>query len=172
MRSNFELNEASPLNRITSQQSAITNAECVTEAGRLLWLHDPINSTDLTFDSNLVELDFTSVEIQRKARLFENRIDQASDSSASYRVGRKPKYPVPKRPRLVEAPETRDAYHPAEWLSAKAAARYLSTTVGAIRNRVHRGQLTCYHLGRSLRFKKSELDRLLEASRKGGFYGS
>ena len=60
-----------------------------------------------------------------------------------------------------------------QWLSTKGAARYLDASVGAIRNMVWRGQLTVYKLpnGR-LRFKKSELDRQLESSRKqGGFNG-
>lgn len=101
---------------------------------------------------------------------FENQADQASDNLEKFRVGRPRKYPVPKCARPKPAQEPEDG-HP-QWLDTKAAARYLSTTEGGIRNRVYRGQLTRYYLGRSLRFKRSELDRLLETSIKGGFDGS
>jgi hypothetical protein len=60
-----------------------------------------------------------------------------------------------------------------QWFSSRSAARYLDTSTGAIRNMVWRGHLTVFKLpnGR-LRFKKSELDRQLESSRKqGGFNG-
>ena len=51
------------------------------------------------------------------------------------------------------------------WLSTEEAAEYLSTTPKAILNQVHRGQIPTYKFGRLNRYKREDLDRLLE----GGF---
>ena len=56
------------------------------------------------------------------------------------------------------------------WLTSDEAAEYLRLpSVGALRALVCRRKVPFHKLGRSLRFKKNELDRLLECSRKGGF---
>lgn len=57
------------------------------------------------------------------------------------------------------------------YATTREAAEYLRTTVGAINNKVYRGQLRRYKLGRKNLFKRSELDRLIEASSYGGSYG-
>lgn len=55
------------------------------------------------------------------------------------------------------------------WLNSNEAAVYLRLpSVGALRVLVCQRRIPFYKLGRSLRFKKSELDRLLDASRNGG----
>jgi excisionase family DNA binding protein len=49
-----------------------------------------------------------------------------------------------------------------EWLSAAEAAAYLRLrSVRALYQRVARGQLKVYRLGRSLRFRRRELDTLM-----------
>jgi excisionase family DNA binding protein len=55
------------------------------------------------------------------------------------------------------------------WLTANEAAEYLRLpSVGAIRVLVCKRKIPFHKLGRNLRFKRVELDRLLEASRNGG----
>ena len=55
------------------------------------------------------------------------------------------------------------------WLTSSEAAEYLRLpSVGALRVLVFKRQVPFHKLGRNLRFKKCELDRLLEASRTGG----
>jgi len=52
-----------------------------------------------------------------------------------------------------------------KWLTAKEAAEYLRlSSVECLRNLVYKGKIPKYHLGRHLRFKVSDLDRVLEAS--------
>jgi len=50
------------------------------------------------------------------------------------------------------------------WLTTRAAADYLGTSLGGLRNRVYRGQLKPYkpfgYLGRSY-FKRTDLDRIM-----------
>ena len=54
------------------------------------------------------------------------------------------------------------------WLTTAEAAVYLGTSGGSIRNQVHRGQLIAKkRLGR-LYFRRTDLDRLIEISKKGG----
>jgi excisionase family DNA binding protein len=56
------------------------------------------------------------------------------------------------------------------WLTSDEATEYLRLpSVGALRALVCKRKLPFHKLGRCLRFKKIELDRLLEGSRKGGF---
>lgn len=63
-----------------------------------------------------------------------------------------------------------------EWLSAFEAARYLrilsrdgSPCVARIRNLVSQGRIPFYKPYGRLLFKRTELKRLIESSRKGGF---
>ena len=53
-----------------------------------------------------------------------------------------------------------------KWLNSKDTVEYLRITAGALRNIVYRGQIVPYRRGRRLYFKRSELDKLLEGSRK------
>lgn len=54
------------------------------------------------------------------------------------------------------------------WLTSNEAAAYLRLpTVGALRVLVCRRKVPFHKLGRSLRFNRNELDRLLKASGKG-----
>ena len=56
------------------------------------------------------------------------------------------------------------------WLTANEAAEYLRLpSVGALRVLVCRRGIPFHKLGRRLRFKKVDLDRVLETSRNGGF---
>lgn len=55
------------------------------------------------------------------------------------------------------------------WLNSNEAAEYLRITPGALRAKVYRGEIKPYKLGRSSRFKRSELDKLLEISLKKEF---
>lgn len=55
------------------------------------------------------------------------------------------------------------------WLTSNEATEYLRLpSVGALRVLVWKRQLPFHKLGRSLRFKRAELDRLLEVSRNRG----
>lgn len=55
------------------------------------------------------------------------------------------------------------------WLTSSEAAHYLRLpSVGALRVLVFKRRLPFYRIGRSLRFKKCELDRLLDCSKNGG----
>ena len=55
------------------------------------------------------------------------------------------------------------------WLTSSEAAEYLRLpSVGTLRVMVFKRRLPFYRIGRNLRFKKSELDRLLDLSRNGG----
>lgn len=51
-----------------------------------------------------------------------------------------------------------------KWMNSEEASAYLNTSVGSIRNMVYRGQLPAKKLGNRLRFKKIDLDRLLDNS--------
>jgi len=54
-----------------------------------------------------------------------------------------------------------------KWLNTKEAAEYLRTTPKQIRKWVYEGKLRAYKLfSKSLRFKRQELDLLLERGRK------
>jgi excisionase family DNA binding protein len=58
------------------------------------------------------------------------------------------------------------------WLNTKEAAEFLRVSPNSLRIMVCRGEIPSYKLGKRLRFKKSELDELLESSKTdGGFYG-
>jgi excisionase family DNA binding protein len=55
------------------------------------------------------------------------------------------------------------------WLTSNEAAEYLRLpSVGALRVLVFQRRVPFHKLGRNLRFKKGELDHLLETSRTGG----
>ena len=56
------------------------------------------------------------------------------------------------------------------WLTSSEAAEYLRLpSVGALRFMVFERKIPFYKMGRNLRFKKSELDRFMDLSKKGGF---
>jgi len=75
---------------------------------------------------------------------------------------RDPRYQKTRHPALI--------FENLTWLTSNEAADYLRLpSVGALRVLVCKRRVPFHKLGRSLRFKKSELDRLLEASRNGGF---
>lgn len=57
------------------------------------------------------------------------------------------------------------------WMNTVEAALYLRVTPQALRNRVYQGTIPHYKFQRSLRFKRSELDRMLEETRMGGTSG-
>ena len=56
-----------------------------------------------------------------------------------------------------------------KWLSTKEAAEYLRVSIGSMKNLVYRGVIRPRKLGRLNRFKRVDLDRLLEASFQGGY---
>ena len=55
-----------------------------------------------------------------------------------------------------------------KWMNSEEASAYLSTSVGSIRNMVYRGQLPAKKLGNRLKFRRTDLDRLLENSCANG----
>ncbi|USN48578.1 MAG: helix-turn-helix domain-containing protein [Pseudobdellovibrionaceae bacterium] len=56
-----------------------------------------------------------------------------------------------------------------KYLTATEAAVYMRSTVASVRAKARRGDLPQYRSGRKLLFKRVDLDRLIEASRNGGF---
>ena len=50
------------------------------------------------------------------------------------------------------------------WLNTKEASTYLRLSPNGLRSMVSRGQIVAYKLGNRLRFKRSELNQLLESS--------
>lgn len=86
----------------------------------------------------------------------------------------KRRYPAPRPHVTMPAPQASPAFGDTNspWMTSREAAAYLRTTVGGIRNLVYRGKLTpCKPFGRLL-FKRSDLDRCIEFSRKGVFNGN
>jgi len=57
------------------------------------------------------------------------------------------------------------------WLTTNEAAEYLRTTPNNVRVMICRGRLKPYKLGNRNRFKRSELDDLIESSKKKDSYG-
>jgi excisionase family DNA binding protein len=56
------------------------------------------------------------------------------------------------------------------WLNSKEAAEYLRISVGNLRVKVSRGEISISgRLGRSLRFRREELDKLLVSSKKRSY---
>ena len=51
------------------------------------------------------------------------------------------------------------------WMTTKQAAEYLGLSPKALHDRVHMRQIPFYRLGKSLRFKRTELDQMLERTR-------
>jgi len=84
--------------------------------------------------------------------------------------------PVPEsRPVCLEHDKERKWQDNTRWLTSNKAALYLGTTVGSIRNRVYRGDLTPYKpFGKNgrLYFDKFELDRIMQKARLGSIYGN
>lgn len=58
------------------------------------------------------------------------------------------------------------------WFSTLQTASYLDLSVQAVLNMTSNGKLPYYKLGRRNRYKKSDLDMILEANRKGPLYGN
>lgn len=57
-----------------------------------------------------------------------------------------------------------------EWMTTKEAAVYLRITEGNLRGKVSRGQIQVHgRLGRSWRFRRDELDKLLNNPNQGVF---
>lgn len=55
------------------------------------------------------------------------------------------------------------------WLDSKEAAAYLRISVASLRVKVSRGEIPVHgRLGKLWRFRRDELDRLLESPLKGG----
>lgn len=57
-----------------------------------------------------------------------------------------------------------------EWMNSVEAANFLRISVKALRNMTSNGQLPFYKLGRRNRYRKDELETLLD-SKKRGLYG-
>lgn len=55
-----------------------------------------------------------------------------------------------------------------EWLDTKEAAEYLRLPVGTVLNWTSEGKIPVYKLGRSNRYRLSELRSLLLSNRRGG----
>lgn len=50
------------------------------------------------------------------------------------------------------------------WLTTKEAAEYLRISVGALKNKIYRGEVFPYKFGKLNRFRKKDLDLLLSTS--------
>lgn len=59
-----------------------------------------------------------------------------------------------------------------EWLTTKEAAMYLKISEAALRNLASRRKIIYYKFFRSNRYKKSELNQLLSANKRGVLYGN
>jgi excisionase family DNA binding protein len=70
---------------------------------------------------------------------------------------------------MAEKNVKHDGLENAVWMNTAEAAAYLRISPGALRNCVHKGSVPYYKFLRSLRFKRTELDRLLESTKRGGF---
>lgn len=57
------------------------------------------------------------------------------------------------------------------WMNSKEAARFLSVSYAQLRNLTSNGRIPYYKFGRSNRFKKSELEKVLESEPRGIRYG-
>lgn len=57
------------------------------------------------------------------------------------------------------------------YLTCAEAALYLRKSQGAMRNLVHRKQISAYKVNRRLLFKRAELERWMEKCRVGNLYG-
>ena len=51
-----------------------------------------------------------------------------------------------------------------EWVDVEEAAAYLKITPRSVYESIRRGQLTCYRLGRKIRFKRGQIDREFKKS--------
>ena len=71
--------------------------------------------------------------------------------------------------KVDEETQKGESLEKAVWMNTQEAARYLRISPGALRNQVHRGEVPFYKFRRSLRFKRTELDRLIESTRRGGY---
>ena len=54
-----------------------------------------------------------------------------------------------------------------DWLNTKEAARYLSTSESQLRNLTSNGRIPFYKFGRSNKYKRSELERVLQENPRG-----
>jgi len=54
-----------------------------------------------------------------------------------------------------------------EWLTSEEAARHLKIPVGSLRNLVANGKIPYYKFGRSNRYLRSELDKIVLAKKRG-----
>ena len=59
-----------------------------------------------------------------------------------------------------------------EWFTTKEAAKYLKISEAALRNLASRRKILYYKFFRSNRYKKSDLDQLLSANKRGVLYGN
>jgi excisionase family DNA binding protein len=66
--------------------------------------------------------------------------------------------------------ETRALLEKLKWLTSKEACHYLGfSSVAVLRNLVHQRRIPFYKPFGRLLFKRSELDKLVEATKNGGF---
>ncbi|MEN9722594.1 MAG: Helix-turn-helix domain [Pseudomonadota bacterium] len=81
------------------------------------------------------------------------------------------RYPVPMPSVAANPVSASTTFDGSQWMTTKEAAEYLRTTVGGIRNMVYRGQLIPHKPFGRLLFKRTDLARAVESSRKGGVNG-
>jgi len=67
-----------------------------------------------------------------------------------------------------ESSSNENAMNNLVWMNSKEAASYLRISTGALRAHIYKGQLPFYKLKNRLRFKRTDLDRMLENTRQGG----
>lgn len=108
---------------------------------------------ELETEHNGIKQGFFQEEVDESGEVYTSRLRSINKSVARVRQSR----------------NTEVIFENLTWLTSKEAAEYLRLpSVGVLRWLVSQRRVPFRKLGRSLRFKKSELDRLLEASAIGG----
>lgn len=72
----------------------------------------------------------------------------------------------------IQSSNEQQIFENLEWMNTEDAARYLRRSVGQIRNMVYRGQITFRKFNSRLYFRRSDLNRVIEFSNKGGPHGN
>lgn len=66
---------------------------------------------------------------------------------------------------LITRGNERMLFENQKWMNSREAANYLRISENSLRIKVSRGEIKPYRLGKRLRFKRSELDCMMELSK-------
>lgn len=70
-----------------------------------------------------------------------------------------------KRPQIESSGQDKKYFD--DWMNSKEAAKFLSVSYAQLRNLTSNGRIPFYKFGRSNRFKRSELEKVLEKEPRG-----